>query len=158
VDRRDRGPVHDFEHGAPRRADAEPAPPECLARRRTQGDDHLRIDEVHLLVEPVPAGEHLGAVRPLVDTALAPRCPLEVLHSVRHVDLAAIDSGGFERVIEHASGRSDERRASLVFLIAWLLADEEQLRPGLTLTKDRLCRPLVQVAPRAGGRLLSDDP
>ena len=51
-----------------------------------------------------------------MDPALPTRLPLEMLHRVRDVNLAAIDPRFLERPIEHLSSGAHERFAGHVFL------------------------------------------
>ena len=81
--------------------DAELPPEERLRSRRTETDEHARLDDRELGVEPRPARGELGGVRLVVDTTLAARLPLEVLHRIRDVHLVAIDTGFVERSRSH---------------------------------------------------------
>ena len=63
-----------------------------------------------------------------MDAALALRRPLEVLDHVGDVDLGAVDARRLQRLVEHAAGRSHERPALLVLLVAGLLAHEHHVR------------------------------
>src|SRR5205085_8990908 len=82
----------------------------------------------------------------LVDAALPARRPLEVLDRVRDVHGVTVDAGLLERVVEHPSGRPDERLALEVLPVARLLADHHDLRAGTAFTEHRLGRVPVQVA------------
>jgi hypothetical protein len=75
-----------------------------------------------------------------VNTALAALFEFEVLDRVGHVDVPAIDPGGLERAIEQPSGRTDERPALQILLIARLFADQHQLRVRRPFTQHALCR------------------
>ena len=63
-----------------------------------------------------------------------------MLHRVRDVGIRTCDADGFQRLIEDATGRADERLASEVFLIAWLLTDEENSGAAAALPEHRLGR------------------
>src|SRR5436190_9759459 len=135
--------------------DAEVPPEKCLRRGGAETDEHPRLDNLELGLEPRPARGDLGPVRLLVDPPLAAGLPLEVLDDVRHVDLAPVDPGFLERLVQELPRRADERLALLVLLIAGLLADEHHLRLGGALAEDGLRPGLVQRASgAAGGRLL----
>ena len=82
-----------------------------LRRGRAEADDHARLDQRDLGVEPRPAGGDLAGVRLLVDAPLAARLPLEVLDDVGDVDRCAVDAGVLERAVEQLAGRADERMA-----------------------------------------------
>src|SRR5262249_21547154 len=83
---------------------------------------------------------------------LAARFPLEVLDHVGHVNARAIDAGLLETLIEQSSRRADERSSLMIFLIAWLLADEEKIGGHRTLAEDRLRRAPPERAGAARGR------
>ena len=74
---------------------------------------------------------------------------LEVLHRVGDENLAARNSSIRQRAVEHPPGRADERLAREVFLIAWLLAHQHDVRGLAPLPRHRLCRVLVKRAARA---------
>jgi hypothetical protein len=59
-----------------------------------------------------------------VDPALPARLPLEVLHSVRDINLRSIDPRFFERAIQDFSRGSHEWFTGKVFLVARLFAEE----------------------------------
>jgi hypothetical protein len=61
-----------------------------------------------------------------VDATFAARLPLEVLHDVRHVSVAAVDPGFLQRTVEQPSGRPDERPAGDVLLVARLFAHQHE--------------------------------
>src|SRR4030095_9124341 len=84
-------------------------------------------------------------------------CPLEVLDDVRDVQLAPVHVRPGQGLVEEPAGRADEGPATQVFLVSRLLADEDDARRSLALTKDGLGRPLVEVAGGARARLLAED-
>src|SRR5688500_3963334 len=123
-------------------ADAEVAAQERLRRRRAQTDEHARLHDVQLGLEPRPAGGHLGPVRLLVDAPLAARLPLEVLDDVGDVRKSPVDLRLVEGPVEQLAGGTHERAALAILIVAGLLADEHDLgllgafaedglRPGL---------------------------
>src|SRR5262245_41399515 len=57
---------------------------ERLCSRRAKTHDRARLDELNLGVEPRAAGVDFTGVRLLVNPALAPWLPLEVLDDVGH--------------------------------------------------------------------------
>jgi hypothetical protein len=74
-----------------------------------------------------------------------------MLDGVRHVGVAAVDPGVGQRPVEQLAGRTDERLADPVLLIAGLLADEHDpggLRP---LTEHGLGGRLPELAGPAPG-------
>src|SRR5690348_2483553 len=108
--------------------DAELLAEERLRRRRAEADEHRRLHDRELRLEPGAAGHLLGPARLRVDAPLPARLPLEVLDRVRDVDLPAVDPREIERLVEQAPRRPDERAALLVLLVARLLADEHHRR------------------------------
>jgi uncharacterized protein YecE (DUF72 family) len=133
-----------------------PGHAEALAQERlggdgSQADDQLRLDHFQLGKQPRPAGSLLARVGLLVQAPFPPRRPLEVLDRVGQVDRFAIDAGLAERLVEQPAGRSHERPALAVFLVAGCLAYED--RPGRdeALAKDRLRAALVEIARLAAG-------
>jgi hypothetical protein len=89
-----------------------------------------------------------------VDPALALWLPLEVLDDIGDVDLRAVDSGLYERLVEELSGRSDERPAFEVLAISGLLADEDDVCVGGSVAEDGLRAGFPKRAGfAAGGRL-----
>ena len=101
--------------------------------------------------EPWAARADLHRVRLLVDAAFSARLPLEVLHDVRDVDLRAIDGRFLEGPVEQCAGRSDERMACEIFLVARLLADEHDQRGARAFAEHRLRAELPQMTGLAFG-------
>ena len=56
------------------------------------------------------------------------RDKFEMLDRIGDVDLLAIDACLLQRAVEHQAGRTHERFAGKVFLVAGLLADQHHLR------------------------------
>src|SRR5207245_2830257 len=100
------------------------APEERLRGGRAKADDRARLDQFNLGVQPRPACGDLAGVRLLVNPALAARLPFEMLDDVRHVHALAIDAGVFERLVEQAAGRTDERASCEILGVTRLFADE----------------------------------
>src|SRR5579862_1625594 len=94
-----------------------------LRRRRAKADHELWMHHFQLRVKPRAAGFNLALARLLVQTALPTRLPLEMLHHVRDVDTASLDSRFFQRAIEQLSCRSHKRMPFHVLPVAWLLAN-----------------------------------
>src|SRR5262249_53444396 len=90
----------------------------------------------------------------LVDTALAARDELEVLHRVGHVEFFAIEAGLDERAIEHFARGPHERRPAQILLVTRLLADEHDARVGRATAEDRLGGVTEEIAALAAGRRL----
>ena len=66
------------------------------------------------------------------------RFPFEVFHRVGDVNLAPIDACFLERPIEQFPGRAHKRFAGAVFLVARLLAHENNFRAGSAFAEDGL--------------------
>src|SRR3954453_6850376 len=130
--------------------------PECgakdrLGRGRTKTDEQLRFHDAQLRFHPWATRRDFARVRFLVNAPFAARLPFEMLHRVRHVDVVAIDLGFLERAIEQLAGWPDERLSGEILLVAWLLAQEQQLRPLRTFAEDGLRSELIEMT--SGARL-----
>src|SRR5688572_27117056 len=124
---------------------------EQTARRgRAERHGNLRPYDRALLVEPPFAALDLVGVRLLVQSALAARRELEVLHGIGDEGLSARNAGIGERAIEQFSGRPDERPAGEVFLVARLLADQHRARTARALAWHRLAGVPIERAAPAG--------
>lgn len=77
-------------------------------------------------------------VRPFVQPSLAPHLVFEMFDGIGDVGVAAGDAGILQRGIENAAGRTDERFAGEIFLIARLLADEHEVGQARSLARHRL--------------------
>src|ERR1051325_2176832 len=117
-----------------------------LRRGRPHAHERLRLHDRELVVYARAVRVDLALVRTLVDPPLAARLPFEVLDDVGDVDGFAIDARFFERAIEQFAGRTDERMALQVFVVARLLADEHQFRALRSFSKYGLPRVLPQIA------------
>src|SRR2546423_33495 len=118
--------------------DAKRRAEDSLGRRRAKTNQQSRPNDSKLGLEPRPAGRDLARVRLLVDPAFAARLPLEVLHRVRDVNLAAIDPGFFEGAIQNLARWPDERFPREIFLIARFFAEQHQLRAFRALAEHGL--------------------
>src|SRR6266542_2241783 len=81
-----------------------------------------------------------------MNPAFAARLPFEMFHRIRDIDLCAIDSGFFERLIHDFSSRSNERLTGDIFVISRLLSDEHHRCTLRAFAKDRLRGALVKMA------------
>ncbi len=151
-------------NGRPRRRDWPAAAFAHLELRPKQGlcgcgaeeDQDFRLDEAGLFLEPWQAGPDVPQVRLLMDAALPPRLPAEVLDDVGHEDIPPIETGAFQRVVQYAPGGSDERPTLDVFAVTRLFADEHDARARRALAEDGLRRIPVQLAARAGCSFRAD--
>src|SRR5690606_26767146 len=94
-----------------------------LRGRRTEAHERVRLHDVDLRLEPGQARADLRDVGRAMQPPLAPRHPLEVLHDVRDIDVAALDACRLERVVEQLSGGPDERSAGEILAVSRHLAD-----------------------------------
>src|SRR5689334_17557966 len=67
--------------------------------------------------------------RRLVDTSLAARLPPEMLHCIREIPVLWRQPGLLEQHAQQPSSRADKRPPLPVLFVAWLLADQHDLRP-----------------------------
>src|SRR6266571_7709347 len=84
---------------------------ERLRGGRSKTHDHTRFHDGQLRFKPRTTGLDLVRSRRLVNAPFAPRFPLEMLHDVRDVNAAPIESDLRERAVEHLARRTHERRA-----------------------------------------------
>jgi hypothetical protein len=126
------------------------------ARTASSRERQPRPDHPELGLQPEPAGPDLAPVRALVDPALAPLGPLEVLDRVGHVHVGTVDAGLVQRPVQDPARGPDERVALLVLLVARLLTDQRDGNARAAFAEHRLRRPPVQIAPRALRRLIPE--
>ena len=116
---------------------------------RAEAHEHFGPHDLQLPKQPGPARLDLAAGRRLVDAALPRSLELEVLDGVGHEDVPARDLRLRERPVEDRSGRPDERMALQIFLVARLLADEDEPRAARAFAEDRLGGLAIEVAAAA---------
>lgn len=115
-------------------------------RGRAQGNNHLGLEQRAFEIEPPSAAVDLVGIRALVQPALAAHLVLEVLDRVGHEHGLAVDARVLQGAIEHASGRTNERLAGTVLLVARLLANQQDGGILRTLARHRLGGVLVERA------------
>src|SRR6266545_8056507 len=121
-----------------------------LSRGGAQADDHLRVNDLDLRLQPRLAGYHLPDQRLLVQaSSLATLDPFKMFDGVGDVNLVARNTRFSEGFVQQTTCRSDERTALAIFHIAWLFTDEHDARVFRPLAENRLGRVLVQIAPFA---------
>jgi hypothetical protein len=76
-----------------------------------------------------------------------------VLHRIGHVRLLAVDPSDAKAFVEQAPRRTHERMAGEVFLVARLLAHDEDARARIAFTENGLGGPRVEGAVATSGRL-----
>jgi len=122
-----------------------------LRGRDAQAQDDMRPKHLDFRFEPRPAcGDFRGGWF-LVLAAFALRLPFEVFDGVGDVDIPADDTGLFQRSVEQASGRSHERMAGQILLIARLFTDKQQLGTRRPFAEDGLRGVFIQITAHAGG-------
>src|SRR5512134_3111341 len=97
---------------------AERVPEERLRGGGAEAVDRPRAHDPDLRLEPRATRPHLAGGGLLVDAALPPRLPLEVLDSVRHVHAAPVYPGDGEGAVEEAPRGPDEGPSGQVLLVA----------------------------------------
>jgi len=98
------------------------------------------VHEFQLLIQPPAVVLDLAWCRFLVDAALAALLELEVLDGIGDVDAVPIDAGLRHRPLQELAGRSHERPALPVLLVAGLLADEGDRSAEGTFAQNRTRR------------------
>ena len=78
----------------------------------------------------------------LMDTPLAARLILEMLHGVCHVDLPTIDARIGKRAVQDLASRAHEGPPFEILAVTRLLADQHHERALASLPKDCLSRVL----------------
>src|SRR6266498_3948125 len=146
---KDRGAGVTVEKLPPFLRDADDSSHHRLSRGGAQADDHLRVNDLDLRLQPGLAGYHLPDQRLLMQASLAPLDPFKMLHGVGDVNLVARNARFSEGFVQETTCRSDERVALAIFHIAWLFTDEHDARVFRPLAENRLGRVLVQIAPFA---------
>ena len=127
------------------RADAR-AGLECLQRVTAERHDHRRIEHLELALQIWRAGGNL--VR--LGVAVAGRPALD---DVGDENLLAPPADLAQQLVEQVAGRTDERAALLVLVVAGSLADEDDLGLGMALPGHGQGAALVQRAQRADRHL-----
>jgi hypothetical protein len=69
-----------------------------------------------------------------------------MFHRIRHIHFDAIDACGLKRLIEQFACGSDKWLAFEIFLVTWLLADEQHFGVTATFAKHRLGCVFVEIA------------
>ncbi len=134
--------------------DAEGSSEQGLGGGRSKADDHVRLDECNLVLEPRKTRADLTGAWCLMNASLRSRVfgPLEVLHRVSEVDVIAVEANGVERAIEQLARRPDEIVAEFVLDVPGLFADEHDACAARTLAEHGLGSALEQVAAAASLR------
>ena len=123
-------------------------------RGSTERDGQRRADQGALMVDPPAARLDLPGVGPGVDALLAALDKFEMLDRVGDIGSLPLDPGLPERLVEQLPGGADERPSGQIFLVAGLLADEQDERIERPFAEHGLRRAFVEVAARAARRLV----
>src|SRR3984957_17275062 len=145
------GAVRQIERFAPQLCDRHSLARQASGGGHAQRDNRLRLDHPALIIEPELAALDLVIVRPLMQPAFSPHLVLEMLHRVGDEGFLSRNAGIRKRLVENASGGTDERLAGQIFLVAGLFADQHEggvLRP---LAGHRLGRIAIERAAPAIG-------
>jgi hypothetical protein len=119
-------------------SDAELLPKQGLRSSGSKRHDHLWLYYGDFGFEPSPASFDFVRVRLLVDASFPLTFPLEMLHRIGYVGLAAIDASEFQSLIEQPSSRTYEWFAFEVFIVTGLLTDKHYFGVGFPLAEDCL--------------------
>src|SRR5215470_10274050 len=109
-----------------------------LRRRRTHCYDEVGPNDPQFRLQPWTTRCNLTRVRLLMNSTFTARLPLKVFHRVGNVNLRTIDSSFLERAIHDLPGRTNERFASNIFVIARLFANQHHWRALRSFTEDGL--------------------
>lgn len=134
-DRRIAGKVYDL---SPLLRHAKARSQQGLGGGGSEADDQPGPDGFDLGIHPWVAGCYLPQVWLFVDAPLSAKLPFEVLYRIGYICRFPIDARFFHAAVEHMPGGTDERFSLQVFLIAGLLADEENGRRRLAFSEYRL--------------------
>ena len=115
---------------------------DCAQCGCAQCGNHDRAVGGDLRFEPVVAGCDFALRRRLVDAPGAARLPAEMLDRIGDIDVVVWDAGIIQRPPQEKAGRTDERLALAVFLVAGLLAHQHEMRPSRAFAGHALSSPL----------------
>src|SRR5204863_4717579 len=87
-----------------------------------------------------------------MNSALTSRLPFKMLHRIRHINVASIDSSLFQRLVHDFSRWPDERFAGDILVISRLFSNQHDWRGFRSLAKDSLRGVLVEMTRRAFSR------
>ena len=73
-----------------------------------------------------------------MESDLAPRFPLEMLHRIRDVDLGAIYAGRLQAFVQQLTRRPNERLSLLIFAITWLFTHQKDGGVGSAFAENNL--------------------
>src|SRR5947207_4218578 len=103
-----------------------------------QADDHQRLDDLELPVEPERTGAHLFDRWLAILDASGVEEAGAALDDVADVDVLAAHAVGRQTLIQKSARAAHERPAGGVLMLARPLAHKNQRRFGISLSKDDL--------------------
>jgi hypothetical protein len=118
-------------------------------RGSSERDNDLWLNRSDFLIQPNIACFDFTDSGLFVQPPLAARFPLEMLHRVRDVNVAASEPGCLQGLIEHPPCGPDERMTAQVFFVAWLFSDQHDSGPVGPFAHHSLGSVLPQIAPSA---------
>ena len=125
-----------------------------LRCRDAKADDDAWLDDLEFGFEPWPARGDLSGGRFFVFATLSLWLPFEMFDGIGEIHVASGDARFSERLVQDFPCRTDKGMAGSIFLIARLLADEQDRGMACPLTENGLGGAFIQIASRAfGGRL-----
>lgn len=130
---------------------------DALRGGRAEAQDQVRANGGGFGREPRAACADFRHIRFPVNAALAARLELEVFHGVGNVSIGEGDSGRFKSPGEDLARGADKGMALPIFLIAGLLADDDDAGAARTLAENGLRRVAVKVARLTEARGFTED-
>src|SRR5438034_3507528 len=97
--------------------------------------NNFRLHYFDFGVQPRAAGGNLDGIGLFMNTPLAARLPLEVLHNIRYVNIIAIDAGCGQSFVQHRACRAYEWPALKVLFVSRLLAYHHHASVGPALAE-----------------------
>ena len=133
-----------LEHFAALARDPEAWTEKRLGRGRTKTNQNIRFNDPQFGFEPRPTSRDISRAGFLVDAALSPPFPFEMLHRISDIDGLSVDPDFFQRSIQDLPRWPDKRFAAQIFLIARLFPEEHQSWSRPSFAEDSLGCLLVQ--------------
>ena len=116
-----------------------------LRRGRAEANQNFRLDDFQFRFEPRLAGGDLADRRFLMQPALAPLDPAEMLHRIGDINFLARNFCLGKCSVEETTRRTDERMPLAVFHITGLFTEKNQARIPRPFAENRLSCFLVEI-------------
>src|SRR5260370_21337044 len=113
---------------------------------RPQANDDVGLDLRKFSLQPRTACGDFGVGGLLVNATLAALFEFEMFDCVRNVHIRTVDARVFERAVQQTAGRPDEWLSGEIFLVAGLLAHNDDARARRALPENCLRRVPVDFA------------